>query len=299
MIRPVYRLLMRTMAALILVCTGALLLVRAIAPKGEMFAYAASVIYREPADIYLQDFRSGLVVNLTRNPANDLEPVWSRDGRWLAFSSDRDQEEGSRHFYRLELATGRLERLTTEAGFRYSPAWSPDGQQIVFIGRYIDGDLYRLNLDTRTVTKLLETSEEELAPTWSPHGTHLAYIGDFYQVYIIPADGSDAPSAFHSVRRPSGGLQWSPDGQWLIVTQYDSLLLLSVTDPRAFPPRALVYGSYDYDYPSWLPDSQHILYTRFDPVTSVFSIEKLNITTGEQRTLTREGLYYTASMWRP
>src|SRR5664279_5259737 len=50
-------------------------------------------------DIYLIDVNHGLTDDLTHNPAYDVSPVWSPDGAWIAFASDRD---GRRDIYIMD-----------------------------------------------------------------------------------------------------------------------------------------------------------------------------------------------------
>jgi len=68
---------------------------------------------------------SGLVVRA----GADIDPAWSPDGRFIAFSSPRG---GSDDLYLLALATMTATRLTSTPGGEYGPAWTPDGR-IVFV----------------------------------------------------------------------------------------------------------------------------------------------------------------------
>ena len=81
-------------------------------------------------DIWVIDLGRGTATRLTTDPAIESAPVWSPDGRWIAFRSER---EGPGLFRRDALAAGPIEQLTTTDGPIHSPsAWSPDSRTLFF-----------------------------------------------------------------------------------------------------------------------------------------------------------------------
>ncbi|MBL8029144.1 MAG: PD40 domain-containing protein, partial [Fibrobacteres bacterium] len=66
---------------------------------------------------------------LISSPADDRDPDFTPDGKYVVFSSDRC---GIFNLYRVELATGITERLTNVAGGAFQPAVSPDGSKIAY-----------------------------------------------------------------------------------------------------------------------------------------------------------------------
>ena len=68
---------------------------------------------------------------LTRNPARDMDPAWSPDGRRIAF--DRG---GTQQIWLMNPDGSGQRSLTPAAGWRSrDPDWSPDGRKIAFGGR--------------------------------------------------------------------------------------------------------------------------------------------------------------------
>ena len=122
-------------------------------------------------------------VNLTASDAQDTNPVWSPDGEWIAFLSDRHLK---REIYVLSVSGNHLTQLTDEPEIDWvGPiAWSPDGQRLVLAGQWQGGAdqtwLYQVQvnggagLDSRRVTRLSYTRGAR-NPRWSVDGNWLAY----------------------------------------------------------------------------------------------------------------------------
>ncbi|MFE4514452.1 amidohydrolase, partial [Kitasatospora sp. NPDC056783] len=74
---------------------------------------------------------------LTSGPWDDRGVSWSPDGRRLAFSSERAGDAvagGSYDVWTVEVATGRLTRLTDRAGAEdHDPSWHPAGDRVLFV----------------------------------------------------------------------------------------------------------------------------------------------------------------------
>jgi dipeptidyl aminopeptidase/acylaminoacyl peptidase len=112
-------------------------------PDGKVVAYTAKKLTGAAAarstnsDIYLYDVATRRTTNVTEgNPGYDVEPVFSPDGRmlaWLSMARDGYEADRNRIFVR-ELAAGRNREVTV--GFdrdAASPTWSPDSRTIYFL----------------------------------------------------------------------------------------------------------------------------------------------------------------------
>jgi Tol biopolymer transport system component len=163
-------------------------------------------------DIFVMPFepgnpdRAGKPTNLTRHAAGDYQPAFSPDGRSILFSSNRDTPEAplasagvpgtyqASDVYVMQADGTGVQRLTRHEGWDGSPAWTPDGQAIVFYSQQ-DGEprIYRMNKDGSAPRALSAKDEPALSPTFTPEG-RLAFAarrsGRWTIVSTAP-DGSD------------------------------------------------------------------------------------------------------------
>jgi len=96
----------------------------AIAPDGGSVAYVSRATGND--EIMLIPWAGGEEQNLTDDPSSDINPVWSPDGRLLAFLSDRADRSrgGGYHLYTLDLLAGDVHQVS-EAFVMTRPVWLP------------------------------------------------------------------------------------------------------------------------------------------------------------------------------
>jgi Tol biopolymer transport system component len=114
------------------------------APDGRHVAYSSWTRggYR---DVRIVDANDGSFVEVTHDRAVDGDPVFSPDGKWLYFHSDRT---GVANVYAYELATSRLRQVTNVINGAYQPEPSPDGKWLAYVGYTHDGwDVFVMPID--------------------------------------------------------------------------------------------------------------------------------------------------------
>ncbi len=97
----------------------------AISPDGSQIAFT----YK--GDIHLVAATGGRARPLTFHQAHDFSPVWSRDGRWIAFASDR---HGNFDVFIVGVDGGEPLRLTFHSSDEIPYCFSADGKQVLFSG---------------------------------------------------------------------------------------------------------------------------------------------------------------------
>jgi Tol biopolymer transport system component len=117
-------------------------------------------------EIYVMNADGSGQRNLTRNPARDDEPVWSPDGRKIAFVSRRD---GKPEVYVMHADGSGQRNLTRNPGRDSAPAWSADGRTIAFhSNRDRNTEIYVMNADGSGQRNLTRNPTNDVSFAWSP-----------------------------------------------------------------------------------------------------------------------------------
>jgi Tol biopolymer transport system component len=199
-------------------------------PTGDSTPSGRIVFQLDPgsgsSEIYLMNADGGGLINLSDNPAEDYAPVWSPDGRRIAYISEREGTTGAIYVVHAD-GSGLLKLALPDmsvGGFATPMTWSPDGRYLVVshpaheTARGIDSSLFLFNTDGSGFTQLTDGSDN--SPSWSPDGQWIAFIrrtvlneNQIYQVFLVNSDGTGLRQLTFAPEINSDRPVWSPDSQ--------------------------------------------------------------------------------------
>jgi len=244
----------------------------ALSPDGTRAA--VGVDDPDNADIWVVDLVRGTSSRLTAEPPIDSAPVWSPDGRWIAFRSER---ESPGLFRRDALGAGPIEQISVTDGPIHSPsAWSPDSRTLFFalFRSYARQAIAAVTPPDRTITVLVDGESAQLEPHLSPDGRWLAYQSDESgraEVLVRPYPAVNSGRWQISTAGGSSP-RWSRDGRELFFLDGTGLAVMPVARRDTFavaPVRRLFdvtpYGTRlgaDYEVS---PDGRQFLFVLSQP----------------------------------
>ncbi len=246
-------------------------------PHGYRIAYWGRTPVTGKDDIWTLPAGGGPPVAVTNDAALDWNPVWSPDGKYLYFCSDRT---GSMNIWRASIdeKTGRVvgepQQVTTGAAASSQHlSVSQDGKLISYVARFFETkNLERIQFDPSSGSVqgqpswLTQGSRMVSFPEPSPDGQWLAYSSEGKQpdIFLIKADGSglrqltDDP---HEDRAP----RWSPDGKTIaFFSNRSGKYEIWGLNPDGSDLRQLSSNPGAH-YPVWSPDGKRMAYSDHSP----------------------------------
>ena len=245
-----------------------------LSPDGRRLAVT---IEDENRNIWVHDFQRGTLAPVTSGPASEFGPVWTPDGRRLAFAFERPVFQ---IFIKTTVVTAPDEALVAAEFDTVPMSFSPDGKYLVYT---VSNPVTHTDLWIRSIggtdsgTALIASKYEEQGAEISPDGKWIAYTSDesgrkeaYVQAFPDPAERWQVSTG------GAANLRWSHDGRQLFYASLDPSRIMSVPlslaaggSLSAGKPAVVYEGRFDaYDA---APDGRMLILRR-DPAAPAASI---------------------------
>ena len=236
-------------------------------PHNQRIAYTHRLGNPTQSAIWTIPVRGGTPKPVMSEKTTNWNPVWSPDGKYLYFSSDR---RGSMNLWRVPIdeasgeTRGEPEAITTPAPYFAHPSLSADGKHVAFASALVTANIQRLTLDPSGVVNgepawVTTGSLRWSNPAPSPGGNWIAVyslVQPEGHLYLVHPDGTamrqlTSDSAIDRMPR------WSPDGNWVgFFSDRNGRLELWKIRPDGSDLQQLTEGG--ASYLAWAPDSSRI-----------------------------------------
>jgi eukaryotic-like serine/threonine-protein kinase len=185
-------------------------------------------------DLWAYDVARGTAFRLTSSPHRESDPVWSPDGRWIAFAEPQDEAPALR---RVPAGGGAAETLLPRTS-AYPTDWTPDGKGIVFASfRGVDGaNVEWIPAAGGGAQVFLRTRFQEHQARVSPDGHWIAYSSTESGRAEVYVDRFPGGGDRHAVSK-GGGTQpmWRGNGEELFYLSSDgTMMMVPVRTGEAF-----------------------------------------------------------------
>jgi len=221
-------------------------------------------------EIWAMDYDGENQHQLTQLHSIALTPRWSPDASRIAFTCYAQPGSSSVLTAQIcvqSMLTNHLISWPRFRGTNSSPAWSPDGSQLMFMSS-MNGtpELFVTDTSGQRPKRITFSAGASTSPTWNPKtGQQVAFVSDrggIPQLYVMNADGSSQTKIDLADKGYVIDPAWSPNGQLLAFSwrrpngNYD-LYVMEIAS------RQLVELTRDVgrnERPSWAPDGRHLVF---------------------------------------
>jgi Tol biopolymer transport system component len=198
-------------------------------------AYAS--IDQKLSDIWIFDLSRGVPARVTFDPGGPIGPVWSPDGRSVAYASIRN---GHFDLCRKAIDGGAEELLYSDADDKYPTSWSSDGQFLLFTRlSYMKPESVWVlplagNRGPSQSFPVPQSAAGEKDGEFSPDGRWISYDSTesgSLEVYLVPFEGGAISLGGKRQITRSGGsaLRWRKDGKEVFYRKGRTLMAAPVT----------------------------------------------------------------------
>lgn len=281
-------------------------------PKGTI-AFATDRDGSRNWEIYSMKLDGSGLTNLTMSEGSDTEPVWSPDGKKIAFVSNRNGGLLNTEIYVMDADGSNQTRLTFNPARDYSPTWSPDGTRIAFVSQRTGKDqIFVMDADGGNISRLSDGNGIDRFPAWSPDGKLIAFCSEGGRdephnpvrtakgsdIYVMKPDGTEIVRLTQS-REMDWHPSWSPDGMYILFdsSRKGAREIYIMRNNGNWQTRlTLTPEKFEWE-PVWAPDGMGYLFA--GNLDGNYDIYLTNLTGDELVNLTKSRSNERHPTWRP
>ncbi len=223
---------------------------------------AASCSPRSKEQIVLMNVDGSEREGITENNAMNLSPFWSKDNKFLVYTSY------AKFFPELYLSTvkgGKAKRLTFNKMLNITPEFSPDGT-LIAMSSSMSGqpDIHLIDLNGNEVARITNNDGIDIAPTWAPDGNLIAFASERaggLHLFVTDRKGSEPKRLTYSGYQ-NDTPSWSPRGDKIaFVKRADGGFNIFTMNADGSEVQQLTQGSGNNENPSWSPDGRYLVFS--------------------------------------
>ncbi len=259
----------------------------AIAPDGSVIVFTRGWVDRMKdqarSNLWMVNADGSRLRELTSGSWRDSAPVWSPDGKRIAFLSDRD---GTTQVHVMWADTREVAQLTRLERTPSNLKWSPDGTKLAFTSTIRDEDpVLPIRLPKRPEgAQWAKPAVIVDRLTWARDGVGPIPKG-FSHVFVIDASTGGTPRQVTTGKYQHNDFDWSADSKTLIVSAIrkpDAEYLRGDSELYAFPldggePRELTSRKGPDSNPLVSPDGKWIAYTGADERKFTYHLQSIYV----------------------
>lgn len=276
--------------------------------NGELI-FSSVAVRNGSFDLYVMRSDGTRKRRITCSRAFERFPTWSRNGKWIAYTSDRSRpgSDSAYEIYVMRLNGTGLRRVTRDRWTDDGVAWSPGGTRVVFGSNRPPGDgLWVVNING---SGLRRVTEDGMTPAWSPDGRTIAFArrapGSLaYEIWLVDPDGTNERRLTEAPRVDDRHFaqdfvpDWSPNSREIAFSRrYRGRRDIYVIRPDGSGLRRVTKQAGLHDWPAWSPDGRRIAFlTTFGRRES---IDVINVDGTRSKRLATGAVTYAHLDWQP
>jgi TolB protein len=226
-----------------------------------------TVYDRRIKEIYISDYDGANPRRITVNRSLNINPVWSSDGKAIAYTSYRRANFPDIFIQRIYEGTPpESPAHGTDRIHNFLPAWSPDGTKIAFMtNRDGNQEIYVMDANGGNPRRITRHPGIDATPTWSPAGNQIAFTSDRSgspQIYIVDADGLGQPQRITTDESWADRATWSPApfNEIAYAARSGPGFDIKIYDVAARTTRTITNGEGSNESPAFSPTGRHLAF---------------------------------------